>query len=583
MSKALFFGGVVATLRNYTDQGWIMAMQAAKREISSRRWDLEAVRAHLARLIQPCVLGVYDRVAVYEVFAAPPKRPPLNVLTVAVFESADGGPNEIPTQYLNPDRIKIKGFDNWSFGVGVTRRPTDAVDAALRALKGGEPWALSGSPLQLGTIEATAPTFASPDGANGIPINRLLRNNFWNGSHVVRLHDTQKEAFQPFVEDRRTLQALSAAVQPHLPVQLATMIDFIGDILIQVPVTASVMRLHQPPETGPVRIEIVWHDKVRPRPVVAAARIRVDDMIVSSEVSDAFIDATAFSEVRSRSYAVEAEAWDVGTGLLVAATTPASVLSQAHINIHIQEPEPRVFTVPDGNGSFDAVRQTIEALWNPTAVGTSPQTSADDWRSIRGQLDEADRLAATRDFVQYRPGASHQVNAIRQRALDDVRKLIQIHGQRGIDLWDPFLSAEDLLQTLFFSQFAEARLRGLTDRREAPPVPGCATAAATPTLKISFAQAQRDTFAAHGGNRHGLNLEFRGLHGQKGWHFHDRFLIFPNAERGPLAWSLGTSVNQLGRSHHILQRVSNGALIAAAFNDLWNQLDEPDHLIWKSR
>jgi hypothetical protein len=69
--------------------------------------------------------------------------------------------------------------------------------------------------------------------------------------------------------------------------------------------------------------------------------------------------------------------------------------------------------------------------------------------------------------------------------------------------------------------------------------------------------------------------------GQAGWAFHDRFLIFPISGRGALAWSLGTSINGLGNRHHILQQVDDGQLVMEAFRELWDQLDQPEHVVWK--
>ncbi|WP_198411770.1 hypothetical protein [Microvirga flavescens] len=92
---------------------------------------------------------------------------------------------------------------------------------------------------------------------------------------------------------------------------------------------------------------------------------------------------------------------------------------------------------------------------------------------------------------------------------------------------------------------------------------------------------QREAFSNANSNFRGLELEFRGCFGARGWDFHDRFLIFPQTSEGSLAWSLGTSVNSLGKKHHMLQRVGDGQLIADAFLELWNHLDEPQHLIWK--
>lgn len=57
--------------------------------------------------------------------------------------------------------------------------------------------------------------------------------------------------------------------------------------------------------------------------------------------------------------------------------------------------------------------------------------------------------------------------------------------------------------------------------------------------------------------------------------------FFPKADEAALAWSLGTSVNSLGTEHHILQKVDDGQLVADAFVDLWEQLNKPEHLIWK--
>ena len=84
------------------------------------------------------------------------------------------------------------------------------------------------------------------------------------------------------------------------------------------------------------------------------------------------------------------------------------------------------------------------------------------------------------------------------------------------------------------------------------------------------------------GNCEGLKLEFRIREDGAGWSFHDRFLIFPVKSGGAIAWSLGTSVNSLGRQHHILQKVSDGELIRQAFLELWNALAAPDYLVWKT-
>jgi hypothetical protein len=187
--------------------------------------------------------------------------------------------------------------------------------------------------------------------------------------------------------------------------------------------------------------------------------------------------------------------------------------------------------------------------------------------------DETARLAAERRFVQYRPEPCRQQEE-HEKALTDLRSLINQHGRDGAWLWDPYLSAQDILETLFHCSQAGVDLRGLT----AALVP---TEQDTSISILAFFEAQRQEFAAANGNFRGLRLEYRARIGPAGWGFHDRFLIFPRSDRGALAWSLGTSINSLGKQHHILQRVDDGQRIADAFLELWDSLDKPEHLIWK--
>ena len=100
--------------------------------------------------------------------------------------------------------------------------------------------------------------------------------------------------------------------------------------------------------------------------------------------------------------------------------------------------------------------------------------------------------------------------------------------------------------------------------------------------RASFAERQRTVFKTAQNNMKGLRLEYRVKTGTAGWNFHDRFLIFPKTDSGALAWSLGSSINSLGKRHHILQRVDDGQLVKDAFIELWDQLDKPEHLVWKN-
>ena len=42
-----------------------------------------------------------------------------------------------------------------------------------------------------------------------------------------------------------------------------------------------------------------------------------------------------------------------------------------------------------------------------------------------------------------------------------------------------------------------------------------------------------------------------------------------------------TSVNSLGNKHHIIQSVEHPQMMIDAFEELWNELDAPECLVWK--
>lgn len=546
----------------------------------ARRLDVDGTRRFVAGLLRPGVLGIYDRLTVYEVFGVPKGQSPINVLTVAVAEDLAGVQEDHNPVVLTAQRIRVDGFRDWTFGVARSHRLLTRLDESLAAFGSGQAWALSGKSLGVGPLDVERPMFVARDGTQEVPINRLLKNNFWSGSHVIRLCDPSKAALLPFLDDRRRLQSLSEAISGHVPMSLAGMADFLGDILIQIPVTAIVANVIAPKGGGPMEVKVAWHPSVRPRNLRATARMRSDNALTGAAFSEPFT-LSATLAVASHVDPVEAEIWDEESGILLAATVPTSTISQIATNIRIGDLEPRVFTTRDAAGTPVAAMIPLVQVMQPIVVGISRATGANRWRHQRSDLEESRRLAETRDFVQYRPIAGH--SGERERALNDIRFLITTHGESGIDLWDPYLSAEDLLQTLFWSTAIRTPLRAITDGRD---LPKCACKASPgqlePATPRSYVERQRDTLARDGGNLRGLQLEYRIRNGPEGWAFHDRFLIFPNLPNGPAAWSLGTSVNSLGKGHHIIQRVSNGALVAGAFSDLWDELNKLDHRVWRS-
>ncbi|WP_431266842.1 VPA1262 family N-terminal domain-containing protein [Dankookia sp. P2] len=475
----------------------------------------DKLREELAFLLAPGRIGAFDHIELIEVIGTPRGGATINVLSVAVL--AEGRPNIGDTE--RPERLterigRIDGFRDWSFGVMRTLRPVAALDQALSTLAASGEWTLSGHTLGTGTLRPDPAMFAPPDGTVRVPINNVLKNNFWAGSHVFRLTDQDKTPFAPFFADRRRLQVLSDAISAGVPIAFAGLADLLGDVLIQLPVTVLVPSVTAPRGAEHSDVAVTWRNGSTPRTLATAARTRWDELVTGAAVSERFTHGARLP-VDSHRQPLEMEIWDAEVGILVGATPSTSTIRRISLDMHVIQHEPRLFNAPDLRGQPVAERVKLTKT-RTSLVGTEARQDANFWLSRRQDLEEKRRLDETRDFVQYRPQANSSAQQI--QALADVRFLIDKHGETGVDLWDPYLSAEDLLRTLFFCCHSGASLRALTDGGDPPckTCQDCSTPEEPAAPRPSFPDRQRAVLEHDAGNREGLRLEYRNPPGAKG-------------------------------------------------------------------
>ena len=154
------------------------------------------------------VLGFYTHVEVTEIIAFTGQgHPPINVLTVMVAESRIEDPSA-EAAFLNPSRIALPGLSNWRFGVCRYTVPINKAIDSLERLEMDGKWTTSGNPLTFNPLTPRAPQFVPPDQARPLPLNKILKNNFWNGSYVAEWADLSKASLNPLLNDPRLLRML---------------------------------------------------------------------------------------------------------------------------------------------------------------------------------------------------------------------------------------------------------------------------------------------------------------------------------------------------------------------------------------
>jgi len=532
--------------------------------MTTQNWKPDAALAELTRLIVPGVLGFYTHIEVTEVFAMQDGLNSVtNVFSIVVAEDRGSEALQAAT-ILNNTRIKLKSLKGWSFGIVRYTRPIAELVPALDMLSNTGEWQQSGKLLTVGKVAPLTPQFVPPDAASPVPLNGVLKNNFWNGSHLFEWSKPGKNTLQPLFDNPRRLQELSEEVQKWVPLSLASMSDRLGNLLVQLPVAVLRNTFGCLRNGEGFLVDIAWHSKATPRALRANCDMKFDSVVCGYMSLEIHSPQTLLPIPVGRGLH-RGIIWDEQHQIVLADTGPSAFINTISLNMNMVDPEPRVFETRQKDGSIKPHRISLLNQPIKSIVGESESDANGGWTRKRMYTDEVARLAKERRFVQYKPVAG-RLQAEHERALEDIRLLINLYGQNGAWLWDPYLSAHDILETLFHCKYSGVDLRALTNVKEAKLV------ITEQYLELESSQC----------NWRGLRLEYRTKWGAAGWEFHDRFLIFPkNDDREALAWSLGTSINSLGLKHHILQRIDDGQLVVDAFLELWSQLDKPENLVWK--
>lgn len=524
-------------------------------------------------LLEPNIIGFHNQFEIITIFAIPKgngKLEPFNVLTVIVAH--EELTEELQKEnFLTPRLLNIQGLKDLSFGIVKYSIDLDETRALLMNFAQNNVWAANQKDLLFSNhLDLIPRIFVPPDATEIVPLNKILKNNFWNGSHVFEWFDTTKDNFKVFFDQPDLLQKLSEQIQRIIPIKLASLSDRLGNLIIQLPVSIVMTDLNHTKQGNALTLKVAWHPKASSESKNLVFNcIRLDDKtcqdFYSCRIETNDVTIPMMHERGTHRYYL----WDDDRKILLAASAKSSFIHEVIMNSAMIENEPRGFYIKNNSTDRELIRIGMIAnrSFNIIADKNDSGISKHTWTSQRLYEHEKADLLKQKTLIQYNRNQS-------VKAYEDLRALIQRHGHESIYLWDPYLSPQDILRTLFYCSHSNSNLKAITALEFPPDIDS---------------QTKKDALKNYGEelensceNKFGLKLEFRAKIDQYGWSFHDRFLIFPKTSIGPRAWSLGTSVNSLGKAHHIFQEVSDGRLIADAFASLWAALDYQECLVWKS-
>lgn len=404
------------------------------------------------------------------------------------------------------------------------------------------------------------PTFVPADSTQTILLNRILKNNFCGGSMVLEWFGAPTAIYSLLNE--KELQKATLRIRELLPVDLFTVSDRIGNILFQLPEQIAFCKLSGAQDRTICTItfnELVEH----PKKYVVITTTDIDHTLMGTQIMTNRYEHEWLLTLDETGGPYIITVMDTEHHIPILQQTTSMIRAMSGV-ITFQGNLDSIRTIITSDGTENITINTSEQI----TIGKSeyPWKVAIQQRQYEKRMNELD---SSREFVRYGKDPND-----REKGLSDLRALMNVSVGTRVCLWDPYLCAKDLLDTWYHTTTYGLELRAITSHK----------LLTREKCDLECWKNEQRKMLAEGSNQYGINFQWRIQHNTFGFSFHDRFLILlPQNNETPKAWSLGTSVNSFGKTHHILQLVSNPGYIADAFEELWNKLDDPSCQIWDSK
>ena len=537
-------------------------------------------------------IGFYNSCEVTEIFLyRKSDNAVFNFFTLAVFE-------EKPYDGLNKDFLgkRIAVNDEYNLGIQCYWFTIAEAKTKFETLKTENKWSADGKYFSQFPQLKYLPKQYVPS-IEGNRVNHILKNNFHNGSYTIEFFDEIKSniSFILKIDSLSKYNELCEKIKEHVPIDLSVVRDRIGNFIFQFPVTLIESHSKALPTCDGVDMNFSWHNSFS-NTSIPDCLIQVESTFDKNYMGSTI---TEYNKTNNQQIIIgnldqinHIKIWRKEPSLILS-TFNGTYIRGFNFGMGMVNPEPRIFEL---DGTTVTVQVTSkERHRNKKKTPTYTDYIANNLYDGEKKLLEK-RLA----FKQYN-------NYLTEIALNDIRNLIREKDENGVYLWDPFLTSIDILNTLYYSSTASVEIRAIgaynksirkiydVDNEIKKPVSfwenlkeqissffGNKKETQSDPLWKEHINRNKLKLENPNHNNYGLNIEFRMQHSNYGWAFHDRFLIFPGSElKRPQVYSLGTSINSYGNTHHILQEVSHPQPVVDAFNELWNKLNHPDCLIWK--
>ncbi len=466
------------------------------------------------------------------------------------------------SEYCLTDKL-IHISSEYSMGIIHKTLPLNCIDKIFNnicASENSDYIDIGNGPLLIGNLEFIPKVFVPQNSTITIMMNKVLKNNFRNGSYTLEFFDVTKNCKSML--RKKDIKKITDELYRIIPVDLFTITDRIGNFIFQFPS----LNVNAHYTTDKNELELNYNIQFDDRLCNKSQYQVISELIYDNNIVGF---GTAICDLPKSNIK-----FDVGDASQMCRTT--IIDNQSQLILSRQETTfMRQITVStamstvygeqrlmfdDNNNVVKEIDVNSVSLFSTEEPVVRLRKQFIDNRQYNKRIEE---LLDRREFRRY------GIKTERQKALDDIRYLINLANSGKVYIWDPYLSARDILETWYYNKTFGVKLYAITSK----------DAAGGDNLRDWISREAH--LLENRSNNYGIKLEFRCQCNGHGYAFHDRFLMLLRRNERPKVWSLGTSINNIGNKHHIIQEVQHPRMIIDAFEELWDMLSYDECLIWR--
>ncbi len=516
-------------------------------------------------LLQPGKIAFYKSCEVTQFFLI--NREDHKVVNYyALFTFEEKALENETTKYLLPKPFQIS--DNFSLGALQKRIPISKARDIFADIQNGA-INIDGPCSTPNKMPLLPKTFVPQGFGEKTILTNVLKNNIWKGNYIIEFFNEAKD-FPSSINERSKIDKINRKIKEILPIDLSFVHDRIGNIVFQFPVTLMNLDVLFKGNGTEVKIVCQQHPLINQERNIFIQVSSIYDNCTTGFFSKHFKNLDfEFNAVLGDDFDIHITVIDCDNNILLFDESKINYMKSVGTCFNVMDSsEPR--TIPQKDGTVKTVQ-----LSNPMLSNTGIVYSDTHYRSQIGERIRNNKiLTHDGDYTTLKANQS-------ERGLNFLRAKLKDPSIKEICLWDPYLKAQDIMDVLYYEPTGKP-FRCITSATKAFGENEHSKACSSEVRGSSEStfEKYRAECRSHfkQSNNKNVQLKLLAQHDNFGWKFHDRFLILvpQNPRQLPDAYSLGTSINSIGKSHHIIQKVTNAREILDNFEELWEKLDNKD-------